>query len=79
MPNKTVSKAEHFDCPKCGRSVTFRYSAIQFSSDEAGVIKTSLDKITDYGQCQVAAEAAIPNRPVLNEMQECPVYQALSA
>ncbi len=79
MPNKTVPKAKQFACPKCNRNVTFKYLEIQFSSDEVSAIGTALDKITNYGQCQVAAQAKIPNHPIHNEMQDCPVYQALSS
>lgn len=79
MPTKTVVKDKQFACDKCNRNVTFRYVENQYFADEFDEpIDKSVDRVLDYGQCQVAAEANIPKHPIYSEMQECPVYTSLS-
>jgi hypothetical protein len=78
MPQKTVIKSQQFECPKCNRDVTFRYTEIQFFADESDApIAKTVDEILSYGQCQVAADAKIQGHPIHSEMVECPIYEAL--
>jgi hypothetical protein len=80
MPQKTVIKSKQFDCPKCNRNVTFRYREIYHFADEfVEPVDKSIDRILDYGRCQIAAEAKIPNHPIHGEIQDCPIYQVLDA
>jgi hypothetical protein len=73
MPEKTVPKTKQFTCPKCNRNITFKYDEIQSFADEVEEpVYKGLGKITDYGQCKVAAEASIPNHPTNNEFKACP-------
>jgi hypothetical protein len=78
MPKKTVTKSQQFSCPKCNQTVTFRYLENQFFADEINQpIGTSIDKVTHYGQCPVAANANHPHHPTHFEMLECPVYKEI--
>jgi hypothetical protein len=78
MPDKSVIETKQFSCPKCERDVTFRYVKIQFFASESNQpLASSLDKMIDYGQCQVANNAKVPKHPIVGEMDECPAYQAL--
>ncbi|MFN2392855.1 MAG: hypothetical protein ABR566_12950 [Pyrinomonadaceae bacterium] len=78
MPEKIVSAAKQFDCPKCNRNVTFRYLETQITADKSEeVLVTVVGEITNYGQCQVAAKANFPNQPIDSEMQDCPSYKEL--
>ena len=72
MPSTQSIKTERFDCPKCKQVVTFRYIAIQHSTDEGNIDREIMDRITDYGKCQVAREARVPNHPVIDEWSNCP-------
>ncbi len=78
MREKTVIRTEQYACPKCDRSVTFKYYEVQSFADEIEepILKVR-DKIIDYGRCQLAAEAAIPHHPIQSEIEDCPFYMEL--
>jgi hypothetical protein len=80
MNNKLVPKSKTFDCPTCKRQVTFRYLERQFSVDELGVVDYNIDKITDYGRCEVSEKAMPPGHPIHPDLEKgCGFYQALNA
>ncbi len=51
---------------------------VEFTDEFNEPIHKSIDKIIDYGQCQLAAQSTIPHRPLHSEIKDCPFYQALS-
>ncbi len=78
MRDKIVPRSELFDCPKCKRAVTFRYEEKQsFANEIPEPLLKVVDKITSYGQCQIADQAKFPHNPTTGEMNQCPVYQIL--
>ena len=78
MPKRTVEKTKQFDCPRCNRSVTFTYHQLQFVESSSGdIFASTFDRVTDYGECLLAAEAGDPARPSKDKIRDCPFYQML--
>ena len=57
--------------------VTFKYRAIRYKADEVGTRGETIDVVLDFGTCEVAKKAKVPNHPVNDELQNCPFYQSL--
>lgn len=76
MTENSTLHRKQFDCPKCDRSIIFRYSQKEITVD-GNVVRTELDKIFSYGQCQIALEAKVPGNPAIDEIMNCPFYQSI--
>jgi hypothetical protein len=77
--DESVTRTQEFDCPKCGL-VTFTIRETPMFAD--GVrepVSMSFDGIDDYGQCQLAAKAVNPRRPMHGEIKDCPIRQTFPA
>ena len=75
MPN--VIRTKQYVCVKCNQMVTFKYRAVRYKADEVGISRETLDVVLDFGTCEVAKKARVPNHPVNDELQNCPFYQSL--
>ena len=76
MTENSSLHRKQFDCSTCDRSVIYRYSQKEITVG-GNVVRTELDKIFSYGQCQIALEAKVPNNPVLDEILNCPFYRSI--
>jgi hypothetical protein len=77
MTSKHITKRQDYDCPKCGK-VTATADVIQhFTNESATPIQDReiVDRLTDYGTCQLAASARVPGHPTVNELAACPMFK----
>ena len=78
MKKKLLSKTATTTCSLCKRNVSMRYNERHFFVDESDVpIQVTVDGITNYGSCDIARKANIPDHPTHVEMEVCPVYNEL--